>query len=326
LHQMAKIIVADVPATLKQFYNVKDGSPQDFPGCNVLSPLFQLYRSSNFLHRKHNANSAHDVPEDSAKVMYAQMYDQHSLNLLRSTVDILPTLEFVGNSCWMETAINALFSIPSARIKIFGDLSNEICKHMRFLFNIMCVYGPSFDNKVPKMECQRCGVYPRDARTAPPILGTEGYEGILVGDLVWGSIGYACELLLRFFNLIGLPYTTVLFDPNQKIGSDYALAIQSGFSDPVMVVSLDPTCQPPEITEVLTNGRCCAVLFGNGQHHFSVCKALRENSELWTVKDANANEFSTHKTLNAAIARARTLYRQADGFYVHAIVYFQEHT
>ena len=49
-----------------------------------------------------------------------------------------------------------------------------------------------------------------------------------------------------------------------------------------------------------------AVVFGNGAHFFSVCKAV--NTPDWTVKDNLAKEFRTFNTFTDAMSYAKKLH------------------
>jgi hypothetical protein len=75
-----------------------------------------------------------------------------------------------------------------------------------------------------------------------------------------------------------------------------------------------------EIVETCGDCTCCAVLFGNGAHHFSVCKALLTG---WTVKDALVQECSHHSTFQAAIRHARQLHAKAQNYFVQAVLYYR---
>jgi hypothetical protein len=91
----------------------------------------------------------------------------------------------------------------------------------------------------------------------------------------------------------------------------------------VLLVSVDEAhrLQPCNIIEVISNGFICAVLFGNGAHHFSVCKAMV--GDCWTVKDNIAQEYSTFPTFAAALARAFQLHELKHKYFVHTLVYYQ---
>ena len=323
LHQMGQIRATHVPTLLRQFYS--NGGPLDLlPDQRFLTTLTEQYRTSSIL-KGHSTQSAH-LDSGRAMVIFTQMYDESLLNDFRPTLNILPTLEFYENSCWMETAINMFFSIPTARLRIFSSL-NQFCKYFCSLYNVMCVYGPVYSNMVPALECKRCGVYPvEDLCTAPAILGPEGYNrGIFCNqELKWGSYGSAHDTLFRFCELLDLSVEEVLFDPSRKLGDEYWLAMESGFESDVCVVSFAPEVQPSvesEIVEVSSNGFCCGVTFCNLAHNFSVCKSVIGGN--WTVKDALVQEFSTHATFGAALARARQLHAKVQNYIVQLVVYFK---
>jgi hypothetical protein len=127
---------------------------------------------------------------------------------------------------------------------------------------------------VPILECQRCGVYPIFDNTAPTVLGQKGYMDIFTSsEHPWGSFGCAFSTLLRFCTSLDLKVSEVPYDP--EVGdSDYQVVIQSGMNDDVLLVSAhkEQSIQPSNIVEVISNGFCCAVLFGNGAHHYSMCR------------------------------------------------------
>lgn len=329
LDQMARIRAADVPPGLKQWYVAKGASSAEVPDTKFLTSIIDNYRSAQFINAQGN-REAHEVSNGGAGMMFSQMYPEAMLCRIRSSLDVLPTLQFYNNSCWMETAINALFAIPFARIKLFSIERppgfNTVCKCLRSLFDIMCVYGPSDFNRVPILECQRCGVYP-SGDTAPPVLGQEGYDTIFASqEESWGSVGCAVSTLLRFCTSLQLNVSQVLYDPEAIIGSEYQTAIQSGMVGDVMLLSASQSqcIQPSNITgiEVIPNGFCCAVLFGNGAHHFSLCKAMK--GENWTVKDNIVSKYTTFPTFKQALDGAFALHPKNDNYFVHTLVYYHD--
>jgi len=326
LDQMKKIRATDVPKGLRQWYIDKVAPLAEVPDRPLLISLFHNYRAAPFV-KAQDSRGAHDFPDGGAKMMFSQMYDAASLHKLRDSLDVLPTLEFHNASCWMETAVNALFAIPFARVKLFSigysGFNNAICMCLRSLFDMMCVYGPSDCNQVPLLECQRCGVYPIGV-TAPPVLGPAGYVDIMVpSEQSWGHYGCAFSTLLRFCKSLELTVSEVLYDPDGTVGGEYQTVIQSGMGSDVVLVSVDQfqCIQPSNIIEVLSNGFCGAVLFGNGAHHFSVCKAMI--GETWTVKDNRVQEYSTFATFADALARASELHALHEAYFVHTLVYYQ---
>jgi hypothetical protein len=322
LNQMTKIGNDDVPSVLKQWYAKKD-APLEVPETKLLTSLIETYRSARIIN---TTRQAHEFPVGRAQMMFSQMYDETSFYQLRSSLHILPTLEFHQNSCWMETAVNALFAIPLARVKLFSELSiqDSVVKCLRSLFDIMCVYGPSDFNRVPFLECQRCGVYPIVGDTAPPVLGQKGYSDIFASsERSWGVLGCAFSTLLRFCTSLQLSVSEVFYDP-VNMDSDYQTVIQSGMNDDVVLVSVDKEKKicPSKIVEVISNGFCGAVLFGNGAHHYSMCKAMK--GETWTVKDNLVNAYETFPTFADALAGAFTVHAVSDEYFVHTLVYYQD--
>jgi len=326
LDQMTQIRASDVPKGLKQWYTDKDVPLANVPDIPLLNSLFQNYRAALFV-KAQGDRGAHDFPVGGAKMMFSQLHDAASLHKLRASLHVLPTLQFHNASCWMETAVNALFAIPFVRVKLFSFgypvFNTEICKCLRSLFDIMCVYGPSDCNQVPLLECQRCGVYPIGV-TAPPVLGSKGYNDIMVpSEQSWGNLGCAFSTLLRFCASLQLTVLDVAYDPVGTIGTDYQTAVHSGMESDVLLVSVDKAhrLQPSNIVEVISNGFCCAVLFGNGAHHFSVCKAMV--GQCWTVKDNIVQEYSTFPTFADALDRAFQLHELKHNYFIHTLVYYR---
>ena len=334
LNQMTEIRSVDVPPGLKQFYVPAKGAASaeaEVPDRKLLTSLIEKYRSAPFINAQ-GGREAYEIPDGCAKMMFSQMYDPNLLHKVRCSLDILPTLEFHNNSCWMETAVNALFAIPFVRVKLFSFqyttvVSNEACKCLRSLYDIMCTYGPSEFNRVPFVECQRCGVYPIEDDTAPPVLGSEGYTDIFhPEEQKWGSLGSASQTLLRFCSVLELQVLEVGYDPEATISSCHKTAIVSGFNSDVLLVNVDKEhdLQPSSIHEVIQDGFCCAVLFGNGAHHFSVCKAMI--GECWTVKDNIVQEYSTFPTFADALSRAYGLHAKSHCYFVHTLVYHRDYS
>ncbi len=319
LNQMTKIRDDDVPSDLNKWYAGKSNRSAEVPETKLLTSLIEYYRSARNL----GTGQAHEFPVGKAQMMFSQMYREDSLHQLRSSLHVLPTLEFHKNSCWMETAVNALFAIPLARIKLFS-IQHPVVKCLRSLFDIMCVYGPSHSNLVPFLECQRCGVYPICGNTAPPVLGQEGYRDIFASsEPSWGFHGCAFSTLLRFCTSLQLNVSEVCYDP-VHMDSDYQAVIQSGMEDDVLLVSVEKEqrIQPSNIIEVISNGFCCAVLFGNGAHHYSMCKAMK--GETWTVKDNLVNAYETLPTFAVALDRAFAVHALSDEYFVHTLVYYRD--
>ena len=334
LNQMTEIRSVDVPPGLKQFYVPAKGAASasaEVPDRKLLTSLIEKYRSAPFINAQ-GGREAYEIPDGCAKMMFSQMYDPNLLHKVRCSLQILPTLEFHNNSCWMETAVNALFAIPFVRVKLFSFqyttvVSNEACKCLRSLYDIMCTYGPSEFNRVPFVECQRCGVYPIEDDTAPPVLGSEGYTDIFhPEEQKWGSLGSASQTLLRFCSVLELQVLEVGYDPEATISSCHKTAIVSGFNSDVLLVNVDKEhdLQPSSIHEVIQDGFCCAVLFGNGAHHFSVCKAMI--GECWTVKDNIVQEYSTFPTFADALSRAYGLHAKSHCYFVHTLVYHRDYS
>ena len=323
LNQMTKIRDDDVPSELSKWYAGKinrSTEVSEVPESKLLNMLIDYYRSARNL----GTGQAHEFPVGKAQMMFSQTYREDSLYQLRSSLHVLPTLEFHKNSCWMETAVNALFAIPFARVKLFS-IQHTVVKCLRSLFDIMCVYGPSNSNLVPFLECQRCGVYPIFGNTAPPVLGEKGYTDILASsDSSWGFHGCAFSTLLRFCTSLQLKVSEIPYDPETD-DSDYQVVIQSGMNgdDDVLLVSVGQgqQIQPSNIIEVISNGFCCAVLFGNGAHHYSMCKAM--NGESWTVKDNAVDAYSTFPTFAHALTGAFAVHASSAGYFIHTLVYYQ---
>jgi hypothetical protein len=319
LHQLKEIRAADVPINLRQFYCSKSKGEAELPDEDLLISLIETYETKrtnilkSFVSR--SLHLAHECPADMAKVIHTQLFGASEIQSFRSSMNTLPTLEFCSNSCWMETAINALFSCNVAIFRFFGLNNSEICYHLRSLFDIMCVYGHTNHNIVPTLECQRCGVYPAvQLITAPPVLGPKGYEDL--GLTQWGQSGFAVETLLRLLESLELSVYQVPYVSIESWMKD----LDNGVSEDFMMVHYKRDNQPSEHLEIVANYTCCAVLFGNSAHHFSVCKALLTG---WTVKDAIIRECSCHATFQAALRHARQLHLQVHNYTVHTALYYR---
>jgi hypothetical protein len=319
LHQLKEIRADDVPMDLRQFYCSKAKGEAELPGKDLLISLIETYgtRRTNSLKSffPRSLHLAHECSADMAKVIHTQLFGASEIQNFRSSMNTLPTLEFCSNSCWMETAINALFSCNVAIFKFFGLNNCEICHHLRSLFDIMCVYGHTYHNVVPILECQRCGVYPAVQHiTAPPVLGPKGYKDL--GLTQWGQSGFAVETLLRLLESLELSVYQVVYYSIEN----WMKALDNGVSQDFMIVHYNRDNQPSEHLEIVANCTCCAVLFGNSAHHFSVCKALVTG---WTVKDAMIRECSYHATFQAALRHARHLHLQAHNYIVRTALYYR---
>ena len=228
-----------------------------------------------------------------SNIMPAQLYTESELNTLRRQMNIFPTLQWENNSCWLEAAINVLFSVSKARGRICV-LKNPTAKILLSLFNIMLVYG---HDPIPAVECRRCGVYPVD-ETPPPILGTQGYAHIFPDNHSgWGSYGCPTETLNHFFGELEIVPVTVVhgrFD-EQAIKKNEVTFVMFTDSDNIVVEET-----------LFRLHSVSAVVFGNGAHFFSVCKAV--NTPDWTVKDNLAKEFRTFNTFTDAMSYAKKLH------------------
>jgi hypothetical protein len=155
-------------------------------------------------------------------------------------------------------------------------------------------------------------------------LGQEGYRDIFASsEPSWGFHGCAFSTLLRFCTSLQLNVSEVCYDP-VHMDSDYQAVIQSGMEDDVLLVSVEKEqrIQPSNIIEVISNGFCCAVLFGNGAHHYSMCKAMK--GETWTVKDNLVNAYETLPTFAVALDRAFAVHALSDEYFVHTLVYYRD--
>jgi hypothetical protein len=148
----------------RKFYSSTGVSDLQLPQASLFTdeiPGNQQIRSAVSTDQsKHDPNS---FIADS-NIMHAQLYTESDLNTLRRQMNIFPTLQWEKNSCWLEAAINVLFSVSKARCRICV-LKNPTAKILLSLFNIMLVYG---HDTIPAVECRRCGVYPVEDETPPP--------------------------------------------------------------------------------------------------------------------------------------------------------------
>ena len=264
---------------------------------------------------------AHKIAQKSshpsaASVFQVQLYNDDDRCKFREYFGVfpLPTLEFYNNSCWMESAVNCLFSIPAARLRMYSTHSvpAQCFKH---LFDVMLDYGPvSGNNLVPSLECMRCRLYPPPSceRTAPAVLGEDGYGGGIFesgADSVWGEVGSAIETLKRFLDFLELNYQFVgfgLLESRDVVGS-YCNIMENGFESDVLVVDFHPEVQPEveDVVEINSKVCCVAVLYCNTAHTYSVVKAL---NGVWTVKDALVQAFKTFSSFRDALTYAIRLH------------------
>jgi hypothetical protein len=241
-----------------------------------------------------------------------QVWTEKDLNGERSQMNIFPTLEFHKNSCWLESSIAVLFSLEQARLRILSS-NHEMATLFRSLFNVMLVYGlgnppPYF--LVPTVECMRCGMYPVEAKSPPPILGSEGYSNIFGEGLEWGTTGCIAETLNRFFSFLDIqPY-------HMRYGEHQNESVYCN-SD-VLCVSYNVDVRVIQQTYFGVYG-VTAVVFSNTEHFFTLCKAATTPD--WTVKDALVGECSTHLSLIEAMKKARNLHPPNQRYRVYLAVY-----
>ena len=294
----------------------------EVPGQHLFSQLDKITSKSLLQQHVREKSNPYDV-SSVANILFTQLYNVNDLERFRSTVNLLPTLEFFENSCWMESAINMLFSLPVARIRTFVS-RHPLRKCFESLYTIMCVYGHTFSSLVPILECVRCGVYPASKTDFPRVLGEEGYRIIFESDHDgWGSSGCAMEALLRFLGYLDVSVTSAIFND-----SEYTVQIQSStFSDDVLIVHFTDGLHGDifdyrDIVEILPNRlTLAAVHFNNLAHCFSVCKAV--NSADWTVKDALVRQYQTFSTLPCALKHASEMHCPSELFFPSAAIYYK---
>jgi hypothetical protein len=295
----------------KKFYGQKVGDDLLLPDASLFTEQFI---GTNSTKRKPVAALPHSfIDAYTSNIMHTQLYTASALNEFRSQMNIIPTLEFHLNSCWLESAIGVLFSLPKARGRILAS-SHRSTRFFRSLFDVMLVYGLSYNNQVPKEECMRCGLYPVENQNAPPILDEEGYNGIFApGDVEWGSSGDPCEALTRFFKFLDIEPVWTSHD--ELAGFDIAEIV----SDVICVLQFPDGTVTHEILFNVYD--VTAVIFGNEAHFFSVCKAV--NTPDWTVKDALVQEFTTFPSFSAALTHAHGLHYEqgAELYTVQLAVY-----
>jgi hypothetical protein len=324
LHELKDVRAHHHAAYLKLFYGPKScevGSP-DF---HFMSRLIESHRCC--LKGKQDFSNAYKTFSFKKGFPFApairnvQLYNVEQFASFRSSVLLLPTLEFYNSSCWMEAAVNCLVSIPLFFIRIYSLPSSVAILCFRSLIETMCTYGSLC--QVPIFDCIRCGVYPimKDGHVAPAVLGSLGYGSIFEkGEMKWGEVGSSVDALKTFLIALSIgisyaPYDTVL-------NSSYADAIERfGFVSDVLIVDFHPQGLQPstdrEIVEKSINGNCVAVVCGNLAHSFSVTKSVVGGN--WTVKDALVQECSSYASFGQALTRSRGLH--TDLYHVQYAVY-----
>ena len=312
---------------LKKFYGQKgkSGSPEFLFVSSCISNYKPIKLSAPNYKCAHTfAKSSH---ASGASVLQVQLYNDDERRKFREHFSMfpLPTLEFYNNSCWMESAVNCLFSIPAARLRMYS--TDSVPAHcFQYLFDVMLNYGPVYGNNlVPSLECMRCGLYPPPSfeRTAPAVLGDEGYGCIIQAgvDPVWGEIGSAIDTLMRFLDLFGLVCHVVSFNLLQT--RSYSNTLEYGFESDVLVVEFHPEAQPEvdNVLEMNSKVCCVAVVYCDATHTYSVVKALNGH---WTVKDALVQEFTTFSSFRDALIHARQLH-DIQKFSITQAIYIKKH-
>jgi hypothetical protein len=316
---MMHFMTAIVPKSdnfLKTFYGQKgkSGSPEFLFVSSCISNYKPIKLSAPDYKCAHTfAKSSH---ASGASVLQVQLYNDDERRKFREHFSMfpLPTLEFYNNSCWMESAVNCLFSIPAARLRMYSTYSVP-AQCFKYLFDVMLNYGPVYGNNlVPSLECMRCRLYPPPScqRTAPAVLGEDGYGGGIFesgADSVWGEVGSAIETLKRFLDFLELNYQFVgfgLLESRDVVGS-YCNIMENGFESDVLVVDFHPEVQPEveDVIEINSKVCCVAVLYCNTAHTYSVVKAL---NGVWTVKDALVQAFKTFSSFRDALTYAIRLH------------------
>lgn len=246
----------------------------------------------------------YSVINKNSNIMHTQVVAADKFSSFRSEMNVIPTLEFHLNSCWLESAISVLFSLQKAR----GRIAVGGNRFLLSLFDVMAVYGLTYQNKVPIVECMRCGLYPYpdEHEAPPPIFDQQGYSNIFPDGCQWGSYGCPLEALTLLFKSLNI-------DPVWVASSECDVA--DFHNGEVICVS----CQSDgsDIHERFSDYVATAVIFGNGAHCFSVCKAVRTPD--WTVKDALVHEFTTHSSFCVAMSRAKKLHDET--YTVQLVVY-----
>lgn len=129
-------------------------------------------------------------------------------------------------------------------------------------------------------------------------MGALGYKHIFPAENSgWGSYGCPTETLNHFFGELEILPVTVVhgqFD-EQAIKKNEVTFVMFTDSDNIVVEET-----------LFRLHSVSAVVFGNGAHFFSVCKAV--NTPDWTVKDNFAKEFRTFNTFTDAMSHAKKLH------------------
>lgn len=129
-------------------------------------------------------------------------------------------------------------------------------------------------------------------------MGALGYTHIFPADNSgWGSYGCPTETLNHFFGELEIGPVTVVHGAfnEQDIKKNEITFVM--FTDPDNIVVEETLFRLHSVS---------AVVFGNGAHFFSVCKAV--NTPDWTVKDNFAKVFSTFNSFTDAMSYAKKLH------------------
>lgn len=309
---------------LKQFYSTKERA-SGMTGTLTHEFVKELVAEYEKDRRKPKFNSPHiNVTQSAASIFHVQLFEDDEFVKLRSQLCTYPTLEFHDNSCWMEAAVNSLLSINLARCRIYISTS-KISNVFRRLIDLMCLYGHTFQNQVPILECMRCGVYPilEHDRTAPPILGDDGFRNVLEPDKGWGDYGLCMETLVIFFNDLGISFDLAGYSHDTVSQHGVPSFMTQHLRTDVVILQFEPGLQPTHEIELPESSHfcsCTAAVFGNGAHYFSAIKGLRDAT--WTVRDALVQEFQTFSNFGDAMKHSRVLHK-GQGYFIMFAVYVQ---
>ena len=325
LHELKDVRAQHHAADLKRFYGFKSCESAS-PDFNFFARLIQSHHCC--LKGKQDFSNAYKLfsfkkgfPSAPA-IRNVQLYNVEQFASFRSSVLLLPTLEFYNNSCWMETAVNCLVSIPVSFIRMYASFSSVEILCFRSLIETMCIYGSLC--QVSIFDCIRCGVFPTmgKSQVAPAVLGSLGYGSIFENDddMKWGQIGSSIDALKTFLIALSIDIGYAPYNPDELPSPYYDSIKLVGFFSDVLIVDFHPDGLQPsterEIVENSVNGYCVAVVFGNLAHNFAVTKSV---GGIWTVKDALVSEFSSYPSFGQALARSRGLHPEL--YHVQYAVY-----
>jgi hypothetical protein len=301
--------IAPNDCDLRNFYGRREvaGSIQDVQ--SLVSHLIHKYSSKSEV--KKNAAAA--------QVSRIQRSSPSSLSHAQLSIESFPTLEFHQNSCWMETSLNCLFSIPLVLFRISVRSSyNTSINCVNNLFKTMCFFRCAECDIVPVVELKRCGIYPCKDDVPPLVLGESGWAIAQFAGTrdqwKWGNNGCISGVIFFILELLDISFVEKSRDQMlDDMSDERAELIVVNYSDGMN----HDTKQPPED---LHERRLCAVAFANGAHWYSLVK--NKGRDTWTLKDALTNTFVIFSTFLEAFDAALSLYDAGEFQYFPANLFY----